>query len=79
MNARNYSKTYNFNIKINPNLKGFKNENLKEQFELTSKIMNKTIAVIEAVLKIHTIKSQIATAKNKITSSNYKNNIRPFL
>jgi hypothetical protein len=52
---------------------------LQEQFELTSKIMNKTIAVIEAVLKIHTIKSQIATAKNKITSSNYKNNIRPFL
>jgi photosystem II stability/assembly factor-like uncharacterized protein len=74
-----YSKTYDFVIKMNPNLKGITEEDLQEQFELASKIMNKTSAANEAVIKIRDIKSQIDIAKDEISISNYKNIVTVFL
>jgi hypothetical protein len=79
MNVGNYSKTYDFVIKMDPNLKGITEEDLQEQFELASKIMSKTSTANEAVIKIRDIKSQIDTAKGKISSSNYKNIVTVFL
>ncbi len=64
---------------MDPNLKGITEADLQEQFELASKIMNKTSAANEAVIEIRDIKSQIDAAKDKISNSNYKNTVTPFL
>lgn len=79
MNVGDYSKTYDFAIKMDPNLKGISEADLQEQFELAFKIMNKTSEANEAVIKIRDIKSQIDAAKEKISKSNYKNIVIPFL
>ena len=79
MNVGDYSKTFDFSIKMDPNLKGISEADLQEQFELASKIMNKTSAANEAVIKIRDIKSQINAAKEKISNSNYKKTVTPFL
>ncbi|PTM06544.1 MAG: glycosyl hydrolase [Bacteroidetes bacterium] len=79
MTVGDYSKTYDFKIKMDPNLKGITEADLQEQFDLASKIMNKTSAANEAVIKIRDIKSQIDAAKDKISSSSYKNTVTPFL
>ncbi|MFT5216098.1 MAG: photosystem II stability/assembly factor-like uncharacterized protein [Glaciecola sp.] len=79
MTVGDFSKTYDFAIKMDPNLKGITEADLQEQFELASKIMNKTSAANEAVIKIRDIKSQIDAAKDKISNSNYKNTVTPFL
>jgi hypothetical protein len=60
-------------------LKGITEEDLQEQFELASKIMNKTSAANEAVIKIRDIKSQIDIANDEILISNYKNIVTVFL
>ncbi len=79
MTVGDFSKTYDFAIKMDPNLKGITEADLQEQFELASKIMNKTSAANEAVIEIRDIKSQIDAAKDKISNSNYKNTVTPFL
>ena len=79
MTVGDYSKTYDFKIEIDPNLKGITEADLQEQFDLASKIMHKTSAANEAVIKIRDIKSQIVAAKDKISSSSYKNTVTPFL
>lgn len=79
MTAGDYSETHNFKIKMNPNLKGITEEDLQEQFDLASKIMNKTTEANETVIQIRLIKSQIDEVKGEISKSNYKNKIAPFL
>jgi photosystem II stability/assembly factor-like uncharacterized protein len=74
-----YSETHNFEIKIDPNLKGITKEDLQEQFDLASKIMSKTSTANEAVIKIRDIKSQLSDAKRKISSADYNRTIDPFV
>jgi len=52
---------------------------LQEQFDLASKIMNKTSTANEAVIKIREIKSQLNDAKVKISSTDYNKTITPFI
>ncbi|MDX1939549.1 MAG: glycosyl hydrolase, partial [Saprospiraceae bacterium] len=57
--AGNYSKTYPFSIKIDPNLKGVTEAELKEQFDLAIKIRDKESAANEAVIRIRDIRKQV--------------------
>ncbi len=79
MKVGDYSETHDFEIKIDPNLKGITKEDLQEQYELASKIMGKTSAANEAVIKIREIKSQLNDAKGKISSSDYSRTVDPFV
>ena len=77
--TENYIETHDFKIKMNPNLKGITEKDLQEQFNLASKIRNKTSLANETVIKIRDIKSKLSDAKNKISNSNYKKTVIPFL
>lgn len=79
MKVGDYSETHDFEIKIDPNLKGITKEDLQEQFDLASKIMNKTSTANEAVIKIREIKSQLNDAKGKISSSDFSRTVDPFV
>ena len=79
MKVGDYSETHDCEIKIDPNLKGITKEDLQEQFDLASKIMNKTSTANEAVIKIREIKSQLNDAKGKISSTDYNKTITPFI
>lgn len=54
-----YSKTYPFNIKMSPNLKGVTEADLKEEFDLAVKIRNQESAANEAVIRIREVRRQI--------------------
>lgn len=54
-----YSKTYTFNIKMNPNLKGVTEADLKETFDLAMKIRDRESAGNEAVIRIRSIRKQM--------------------
>ena len=79
LTAGDYVETHDFKIRMNPNLKGITEKDLKEQFDLASKIRNKTSLANETVIKIREIKSKLSDAKNKIPSSTHKNFVAPFL
>lgn len=79
MKSGTYEKTYPFQVKMDPNLKGITKADLDEQFELANKIMSKTSAANEAVIRIRKIKSIFEDAKDNIDPSNYKKTITPFL
>ena len=55
----NYSQTYPFNVKIDPNLKGVSEADLKETFDLAMKIRDRESAGNEAVIQIRKIKKQL--------------------
>lgn len=79
MKTKDYEKTYPFSIRMNPNLKGITDGDLKEQFDLAEKIMKKTSAANEAVIKIRDIRKKINDNREKINESDFKNAINPFL
>ncbi|PIB29280.1 glycosyl hydrolase [Maribacter sp. 4U21] len=79
MKTRDYEKVYPFKITMNPNLKGISKEDLDEQFALANKIMQKTSAANEAVIRIRTIKNHLSENKSKISSNTYNKTIVPFL
>jgi photosystem II stability/assembly factor-like uncharacterized protein len=54
-----YSQTYSFLVKMDPNLKGVTENDLKETFDLALKIRNSESAANEAVVRIRTIRKQI--------------------
>ena len=79
MKTKDYEKTFNFNIDIDPNLKGITKEDLDEQFELANKIMQKTTAANNAVIQIRQIKIQVDSVKAKISNEDYTQTVSPFL
>ncbi|MFY8037959.1 MAG: glycosyl hydrolase, partial [Cyclobacteriaceae bacterium] len=54
-----YSQTHSFQIKLNPNLKGVTDADLKETFDLASKIRDRESEANEAVIRIREIRKQI--------------------
>lgn len=54
-----YTQTYPFNVKMNPNLKGVSEVDLKETFDLAIKIRDRESAANEAVIRIRDLKKQI--------------------
>ncbi len=79
MKSGDYEKTYGFAIHMDPNLKGITKEDLDEQFELANKIMQKTTAANEAVIQIRKIKSQLEEHKDKLSSTDMKKTVAPFI
>ncbi|MGB5818652.1 MAG: glycosyl hydrolase [Saonia sp.] len=79
MKTNDYDKTQDFGIRIDPNLKGITKQDLDEQFELANKIMLKTSAANDAVIKIRKIKKHIDTYKKNIPDSDYSKTVAPFL
>ncbi len=61
-----YSKSYPFTIKIDPNLKGITADDLRQQFELAVKIRDKTTQANEAVIQIRNIRSQVTDRLAKL-------------
>lgn len=59
LTAGDYSKTYPFEIKIDPNLKDITAEDLQEQFDLAMKIRDKTSMANEAVIAIRETKAKL--------------------
>ncbi len=57
--AGSYSQTYSFNVKMNPNVKGVSEADLKETFDLAIKIRDRESAANEAVIRIRDLKKQI--------------------
>ena len=57
--AGSYSQTYSFNVKMDPNLKGVSEADLKETFDLAIKIRDRESAANEAVIRIRDLKKQI--------------------
>ncbi|MFM8742174.1 MAG: VPS10 domain-containing protein [Cytophagales bacterium] len=81
--AGSYTQTYPFMVKMNPNLKGVSEADLKETFDLAIKIRDRESAANEAVIRIRDLKKQIeerakevndpafsASAKNLIAKIN---------
>ena len=79
MKTGEYEKSYAFNIRMDPNLKGITEADLMEQFELANNIMQKTSAANEAVIQIRKIREQVLSGKDQIPGSDYKKTIDPFL
>lgn len=79
MKTKDYEKVYPFEVQMDPNLKGITKEDLDEQFELSNKIMQKTTAANEAVIRIREIKSHLDLNKDKMSSSDLKRTVTPFL
>ncbi len=59
--SKGYSQTYPFALKINPNLKGVTEADMKETFDVAMKIRDRESAANEAVIRIREIKKQIDT------------------
>lgn len=57
--AGSYTQTYPFTVKMNPNLKGVSEADLKETFDLAIKIRDRESAANEAVIRIRDLKKQI--------------------
>ncbi|MEZ4809622.1 MAG: glycosyl hydrolase [Allomuricauda sp.] len=79
MKTKDYQETYPFSILMDPNLKGITEDDLKEQFDLASKIMQKTSSANEAVIYIRKIRGQIESSKEKIPASDFKKTMSPFM
>jgi photosystem II stability/assembly factor-like uncharacterized protein len=68
--SKGYTMTYPFEIKINPNLKGITAADLKETFDLATKIRDKESAANEAVIQIRKIRTQVEAALKTTTDQN---------
>jgi photosystem II stability/assembly factor-like uncharacterized protein len=67
----NYTQTYPFQIKMNPNLKGISEADLKETFEIAMKIRDKETANNEAVIRIRHIRKQIEEREKEVNEPNF--------
>lgn len=68
-----------FQIRMDPNLKGITESDLQEQFTLASQIMEKTSAANTAVIQIREIKKQLSEAQSKLPAADFQNKVTPFL
>ncbi len=59
LTAGSYTKTYPFQIKMNPNLKGVTEADLKETFDLAVKIRDRESEANDAVIKIRKIRKEM--------------------
>jgi len=79
MKAGDQVETYPFSIRMDPNLKGITEADLKEQFELAQKIVEKTSAANEAVIRIRSMRDHLVSNRDKIPPTAYEKTITPFL
>ncbi|UCE69959.1 MAG: glycosyl hydrolase [Flavobacteriaceae bacterium] len=79
MKAGDQQQTYDFSIRMDPNLKGITEADLKEQFELAQKIVQKTSTANEAVIRIRQMREHLVSNREKIPAPAYENTMIPFL
>ena len=79
LTAGDYSKSYDFELKIDPNLKGISEEDLQGQFEMAMKIRDKTSAANEAVILIRDVREQLKSRLEKANDVSLQNEAEPFL
>ncbi|MGB5555709.1 MAG: glycosyl hydrolase [Flavobacteriaceae bacterium] len=79
LKSADYEQTYAFEIHMDPNLKGISKVDLDEQFDLANKIMQKTTAANEAVIKIREIRKHLETSKKGISEADQQQTVAPFL
>ena len=70
--ANGKSQSVNFNITMDPRLKGVTKKDLNEQFRLASKIRDKTSLANEAVIQIRDIRAQLNDRLRKTKDENIK-------
>lgn len=75
----NYSQTYPFSIKIDPNLKGVTEQDLQEQFQLAVKIRDKETAANDAVIRIRNLRKQWNERVKEAADTSLNALARPFL
>lgn len=71
LTAGGYTKTYPFNIKMNPNLKGVTEADLKETFDIAIKIRDKESAANGAVIRIRELKRQIEERAKEVNDPSF--------
>ncbi|WP_276388364.1 VPS10 domain-containing protein [Eudoraea chungangensis] len=79
MKTKSYEKSYDFTVQMDPNLKGVSEADLREQFNLANKIMQKTSAANEAVIQIRQMRKHLENSKSKLSAADYKRTIMPFI
>ena len=75
----NYTQTFAFNVKIDPNLKGVTEGDLKETFDLAMKIREKESAGNEAVIRIRELKKQVETAMKENNDASFVAAAKEFI
>lgn len=79
MTAGKYSETKTFNVKINPNLKGVTESDLKETFDLAMKIRDRESAANEAVIEIRKVRKQFEEALKTNTDATVAANAKDMI
>jgi hypothetical protein len=79
LTAGSYTQTYPFKIKMNPNLKGITEADLKETFDLAVKIRDRESQANEAVIQIRKIRKQIEEGLKKNTDPSIAQPAKDFL
>lgn len=74
-----YSQTYAFQIKLNPNLKGVSEADLKETFDLASKIRDRESEANEAVIRIREIRKQIEERVKEVNDVTFSASAKELL
>ena len=69
LTAGSYSETKSFNIKMNPNLRGVTESDLKESFDLAMKIRDRESAANQAVIDIRKVRKKIEEALKNISDA----------
>ena len=79
MKAGGETQTHSFGVLMDPNLKGITEADLKEQFDLSQQIVQKTSAANEAVIYIREIQAHLKANKDALGAATYKRTAQPFL
>jgi photosystem II stability/assembly factor-like uncharacterized protein len=74
-----YSQTHSFQIKLNPNLKGVTDADLKETFDLASKIRDRESEANEAVIRIREIRKQIEERVKEVNDAAFSASAKDLL
>lgn len=74
-----YSETKTFLVKLNPNLKGVTEADLKETFDLAIKIREKETANNEAVIRIRKIKQQVEERLKDVNDPTFATQAKEFV
>ena len=71
LTAGSYTKTFPFEVKMNPNLKGVTEADLKETFDIAIKIRDKESAANEAVIRIRELRKQIEERVKEVNEPSF--------
>jgi hypothetical protein len=79
MTAGSYTQTYPFTIKMDPNLKGVTDADLKSQYDLAVKIRNKESEANEAVIKIRRLRTEVNKSLEEVSDPQVIASAKAFL